>query len=209
MSIPRLLPLLYALAGPLLAQQPPEATAPTTPAAPANPFVADEEIQRLLGGTKPDPLAFQPLAERPALPDMRLRGIVRLKRKAQPAALVELTGYGSYTVRQGESISFTLPGRALAAPRVDPTGRTGQQGPTAPSTTPKPELWATSSQRERLKELGAGPTAATTAGTPATTGAGRGVTISEPIPIVLRVERIEKDGVVVEIGTMGQYLVIR
>jgi hypothetical protein len=171
------------------AQQPTERTpspAPAqTPTRPESPFAADEDLRKLLDARPPGDDS-EPLGDRPALPEMRLRGLVKMKGKEKPAALIELRGIGTYTAREGEKLSFSLPGRTISA-RPDPSAAPGSQG--------------------RLPGRDGGtPTGGETS---VVSSASHGVVVREQIPIALRIEHVGPDGVLVEVGTLGQYLVIR
>lgn len=132
-----------------------------------DPFAPSAELQRALdadanaGRRAGD---FRALDEAPTLPEMHLRGVVKLEGRPVPAAVIELDGLGYYVVREGESLSFTLQWT-----RVVPAQASGVDGalPVAP------------------------------------------VLCKEPIPIALKVQRIERDSVQVQVGTLGEVLVIR
>ena len=190
-------------------QEPVPAAKSAAAAAPSpSPFAPDAELRAALGGNQAAAETFQPLNDRPVLPEMHLRGIVRLAHKSQPAALIEVRGFGSYTARQGDSIAFTLPSQRLAVPVAQ---RNAADAPTVAPVVEGPvrsadELRKTSDQRAAGSEQAAA-TSSTAANVRAS--AGVGVLVSTQIPIVLRVVRVDRDGVVVEIGTLGQLLVIR
>jgi hypothetical protein len=165
---------------------PAPAAAPPPAAQPQeSPFQADEALRKLLD-QRPSGEDFEPLGDRPALPEMRLRGLVRMKGKEKPAALIELKGIGTFTAREGEKLSFSLPGRLVSAHSDPGPGATRPNTPTGRD----------------------GP-APTQSETSLVSSASHGVVVREQIPIALRIERVAPDGVLVEVGTLGQFVVIR
>lgn len=171
----------------------------------ADPFRADATLRSALGADRPGAGSFEPLGQRPTLPEMHLRGVVRMAGRDKPAALVEVAGFGSYTARQGDTISFTLPVRALPVPGPAATGD-GHANRTAlvrHATVPPAQDAPTPDPRNPQRN-----TPSPAAGQVASPGSGS-VLVGQQLPIVLRVLRIDRDGVVVEIGTLGQYVVIR
>lgn len=160
------------------AQEPgtPSAAAQSAPA--RSPFEIDPALRQALAPDEDsgEAGAFTPLADAPVMPVMRVRGVVKMRERSKPAAILEVEGVGRYTVREGERVSFSLAGkssRALAV-RARP-----QDGP------------------RRGSEASA---AAPAAPAPA---------VRQQIPIVLRVLEIANDGVIVEVGTLGERMIIR
>ena len=133
-----------------------------------DPFVADDALRQALGadGAKQSADDFTPLGNTPAMPEMRLRAIVKMANKEKSAAVLEIKGVGSYTVREGEKLSFTLTGHFVT-----------QNAPSRSGTARAPANTAAS--------------------------------VRSQIPIALRIDRIASDGVVVEVGTLGELLIIR
>jgi hypothetical protein len=132
-----------------------------------DPFAPSPQLQRALDaeqGNERGSGDFRVLDEAPALPEMHLRGVVKLEGRAVAAAVIELDGLGHYVVREGESLSFTL-----------------QWTRVVPTTAPVAD--------------GAPPPAP--------------VLRKESIPIALKVQRIGRDSVQVQVGTLGEVLVIR
>ena len=132
-----------------------------------DPFAPSPQLQRALDaeqGNERGSGDFRVLDEAPALPEMHLRGVVKLEGRAVAAAVIELDGLGHYVVREGESLSFTLQWT-----RVVPTSAPVADG--APPPAP--------------------------------------VLRKESIPIALKVQRIGRDSVQVQVGTLGEVLVIR
>lgn len=129
--------------------------------APSDPFEIDEALRRLLEGPDSD---YEPLAEQPLLPAMRLKGVLGLHGK-QLVALVEIDGVGTFLAREGGRILFTIQGRVVARE---------ERREDAPVTGGPPP-------RRRLRSL----------------------------PIALLVREVTPEAVVVEVGTLGQTLVIR
>ncbi len=173
-------PLLSLTALAFLFSPIPQDSGPPTPATqePAaqqegetSPFVPDENLRALLENQNPDaPPEFEVLQERPPLPAMRLRGMLRMKGATGYAALIELDGIGSFTRHEGERLSFTLRGaRVLTVP------------PSAPSASSAPATGSATAPRAVIMDQ----------------------------PIVLRIVRIDTDGVLAEVGSLGQFLVIR
>jgi hypothetical protein len=150
------------------------ANAAQTTAADTNPFRPSEAMLRALGGVESTTASgsadgFRHLENVPQLPRMHLRGVLKMKQHDKPAALIEVDDLGHYSVREGESFSFTLAWHQVV-PNV-PARSTSDDAPARQSPLP--------------------------------------AVLSSQIPVVLRVERIERDGVIVEVGTLGERLVIR
>jgi len=121
-----------------------------------DPFEADEKVRRVLSGQERED-GFVPLDGGVALPAMKLKGLVKMKGKSTTAS-VEIDGIGSFVVREGEKLIFSLSGRV-----VKPSGK---------------------------KAAGA-------------------VEMREQIPIALLVTDISRDGVIVEVGTLGETMIIK
>lgn len=152
-----------------LAPQSPQT--PAKDAAPANPFQPDEALRKLLGdGDAKRDDGFTPLDEAPSLPAMRVKAIVQMRSRGKPAAVVEVVDVGTYTVREGERLSFSMPGRAMTQSPLQPRAARDSR---APATSSSP------------------------------------LAVRQQIPIVLRIDKIAPDGVVVEVGTLGELLIIR
>jgi len=167
-------------------EEPAPAASPPPAAHPQeSPFQVDEALRKLLD-QRPSGEDFEPLGDRPALPEMRLRGLVRMKGKEKPAALIELKGIGTFTAREGEKLSFTLPGRLVSAHSDPRSGAAHQNAPTGRD--------------------GKAPTESETS---LASSASHGIVVREQIPIELRIERVAPDGLLVEVGNLGQFVVIR
>lgn len=135
----------------------PPATAKPEGSSDKDPFRPDEKVRRVLAGDERED-GFVPLEGGAALPGMKMKGIVKLKGKPTVAS-VEVDGVGSFVVREGEKIVFSLSGRVVA-----PKSAGGKAG---------------------------------------------AVEMREQIPIALLVKEISRDGVVVEVGALGETLIIR
>lgn len=180
--------MILLLAGAAFAQE----SQPADGAKEKSPFQPDEALKRLLEGEKAPEKpgdTFQPLPDPPALPEMGLKGIVRLRGREKFAALVDIGGVGTYTVRENDKLSFTLPGRSIAVPNRTDAG--GTPSGTANVTT-SPNQTATSKSTPSVR-----------------TGTGRGVLMREQVPVALKIVHVGPDGVLVEVGTLGEVLIIR
>src|SRR5262245_22744397 len=87
-------------------QNPGAATQPAS--RPRNPFRPEGSLRApdRSRGSQGD--EFQRLQSVPELPEMRLRGILKMKKKTRPAAMIEVTGVGSYLVHEGDKLGLTL-----------------------------------------------------------------------------------------------------
>lgn len=179
--------LLFAALAPFSVPRPPQeprpprqADAPESGPAPEGaaqgPFELDAKLSALLGGQTAETVDFEVLGERPPLPEMRLRGLVRMKGRTRYAALIELDGIGTFTRREGERLSFTLRGQRVAA--VPAPG-----APSAAAPAARPGVRSAPAPTQRM--------------------------VAVDQPIVMRIAKVSTDGVLVEVGSLGQYLVIR
>jgi len=131
---------------------------PTTPR-PRDPFTPSATLARRIGVGAD---GFVPFEQRPTLPQMKLRGILKMKDKPGYTASVFVEAIGTYVAREGGQIVFSQSGSVVAsnADVAAPNGRSP-------------------------------------------------VRLATTIPIVLKVQRVSPEGVVVEVGTLGQTMVIR
>lgn len=123
--------LLFALsAAPAKSLQ--DAGAPQQEPAPesSSPFDPSPALLQALSKDEPAKASeFQRLDSFPALPEMRLRGLVKMRAKDRPAALIEVTGLGYLTVHEGENVTLNLPWKHVSL--ATPTKRTGPASPDA------------------------------------------------------------------------------
>ncbi|MEZ6194824.1 MAG: hypothetical protein R3F20_03705 [Planctomycetota bacterium] len=171
---------LGLLAGSAVAQDAP-APPPDRNGKTESPFKLDDVLEKLLGAKRPEsPEEFHRLEERPALPAMSLRGLVRMKGRKTYAALVEIEGVGRYTVRDGDRLAFTVTARRPAGPVAAPTKPT----PAAGAAPGDPRVVVENPPAPRVSRL-------------------------ESVPLVMKILHVGRDGVVVELGTVGEVLIIR
>src|SRR5262249_31332713 len=106
---------------------------------------------------------------------------------------------------------FTVRGRVLN--NVQQRNTEGGTAPASSSTADadRAALYLTSEQRARAKNRNVSTPSSSTSlpSTSVKTGIAQGVVLRGQSTIGLRMERIAQEGVVAEIGTMGQYLIIR
>lgn len=147
-----------------------------------SPFRPDDELARLLGEKKDDGDPYRTLKERPVLPAMHLRGLLRMRGKDDTAALIEIEGVGSYTVRKDERLAFTTQVRLTGPVSNEPVPTARTEGSAATGVADSPPK------------------------TPAAQV--RGI-VYEGFPIVLLVKMVGREGVLVEVGTLGELMIIR
>lgn len=134
---------------------------PQDPAAdpPRDPFTPSPAIARRIGVGED---GFVPFEQRPVLPAMKLRGILKMKDSPGYTASVFVDSIGTYVVRDGGQIVFSQGGSVVVS-----------NADVNPASSRAPARLATT------------------------------------VPIVLKVQRVSPEGVVVEVGTLGQTMVIR
>ncbi len=148
---------------------------------------------------------FNPLPQRPTLPTMKLKGLLRLKGRDKQAALVEVGDVGTYAVREGERLAFTVNAR-MTMPRPQPApGTPGAQPGATGAGVPTDRPTREDLQAEKRKEAQGQPTT----GTGARATPNQGVVVNNQMSIVLRIVRVSSDGVFVEVGSPGELLIIR
>lgn len=183
----------FAVAAHVVAQVDGAESRPTS--RPSNPFKADEDVKSLLDQKEPAPAAddFRRLDVRPQLPEMKLRGLIRVGGSTKIAALIEITGVGTYSAREGDKLAFSVPARGAA---IRPPAEKKKDETTA---APNRE-----DERARAREAAkSGQKGVTTVDDPGL------APIQSTIPVVLKVGGVTRDGVTVEVGTLGEILIIR
>lgn len=168
---PALLFILLLLAAPAAARAQDPSTQPAS--RPRNPF-KPEGFELSGGKTRSPKDEFQRLQNVPQLPEMKLLGIIKMQKKAKPAAMIEVKGVGSYLIHEGDKLGLTLRVTAVDSP---------------------------ADRDIRIVAVSDGSASRPSAAT--------NVLLKNQIPVVLRIDKIAGDGVVVEVGTLGEYLVIR
>jgi hypothetical protein len=86
----------------------------TNPAS-KSPFQPEEALRRALGETGPRAAASVGSDDISALGAARLRALVKMSSKSTPAAIIEVAGLGSYTLREGDRFFLSRVTRARAA----------------------------------------------------------------------------------------------
>lgn len=90
-----------------------------------DPFQPAEDLARALGERRAASGEFRPLDDRPQLPAMKLKGTLKMKSKASPAAAIQVEGAGSYVVREGGQLAFSIDAVSLRPSRVAPSPAAG------------------------------------------------------------------------------------
>lgn len=139
------------------------------------------------------------------LPELKLKGMLKLKGKEDPTALLEVDGKEIYRVRKGDTISVTIPGENVVRQPKEvpqPVQLPAGQQPGQPGQQPKAPAGTQANQTGQP-------------GQPGQPGSVGVVTKPSPkinlkkVQIVLKIVEINRHGLAIEASPMNERILVR